>query len=116
MQLIMKNMGRNLLIVPREGDIQSTYLYLESQPTLSEETTNLLANDRNLLSRYYVSVLQARVSVEGHSVILSGTEPAASSHESREKNNLTIGPRGGAIATAGTRSVSSSRSYFSCRT
>ena len=60
MQLVMKNMGHNLLILPEKADPRSVYLCSDDQVLLPDEATRRMAAARGLSSRYYVSVLQAR--------------------------------------------------------
>lgn len=90
MQLVMKNMGHNLLLLPQEADLQAVYLCSEEQTTFPEKTTRELAKHRKLMSRYYVSVLQSRVAIAGQSFILTGIEPMARKDESREKGNMVL--------------------------
>ncbi len=88
MQLVMKNMGHNLLILPKEADPQNVYLCSEDQATFAQETVHALSQDRELLSKYYVAVLQTRTMIESHELILTGIEPIARKDESREKGNM----------------------------
>ena len=88
MQLVMKNMGHNLLVLPKEADVQSVYVCSSSQTPFSEETAHELARFGKLLSKYYVAVLQARREIEEQPLILTGIRPIARKDESREKGNM----------------------------
>ena len=90
MQLAMKNMGHNLLILPEKADIRSVYLCLDDQALFPDETTRRLAAVPSLSSKYYVSVLQARAEVEGQELLLTGIEPVARKDETAEKRNIVL--------------------------
>ena len=100
MQLVMKNMGHNLLILPRDADPQAIYVCSDEQIVFPEQTARELSQYRKLLSKYYVSVLQSRVVMEEQSVVLTGIEPIARKDESREKGNMVL-PLGEAEARLG---------------
>ncbi len=80
MQLVMKNMGHNLLILPEEVDVRSIYTCSDDQVFFSDDITRRMSKARNLSSRYYVSVLQAKVEVE----------PVGSENETPEKRNMVL--------------------------
>ena len=88
MQLIMKNMGHNLLILPREADPLDTYRCTDKQVLFDEDVTFRMAEHTQLASKYYASVLQERVGLPGGSVILTGIVPVHRSDETREKGHL----------------------------
>lgn len=88
MQLIVKNMGHNLLILPDEADPADTYLCNEGQILFSDDVTRKLAAHLNLASRYYVSVLQKKIEIDGREYILTGIEPVKRKDETKEKGNL----------------------------
>ncbi|MBC8872997.1 MAG: ABC transporter permease [Planctomycetes bacterium] len=90
MQLVMKNMGHNLLIIPEKADARSIYLCSDDQTLFSDDTTRRISRARNLSSRYYVSVLQARVEVESQELLLTGVEPVGGEHETPEKRNMVL--------------------------
>ncbi len=90
MQLVMKNMGHNLLILPKEADPQAVYCGAEGLPLIPEDTTTQMSKSLKLASRYYVSVLQETVDVAGHSLVLTGIAPVARKDESREKRNMVL--------------------------
>lgn len=90
MQLVMKNMGHNLLILPKEADLQAVYLCAENQTAFPEQTARELSRDKKLLSKYYVAVYQSRLAIEEQEVILTGIEPIARKDESREKGNMVL--------------------------
>ncbi|MCA1809794.1 MAG: FtsX-like permease family protein [Kiritimatiellia bacterium] len=87
MQLIMKNMGLNQLIIPAEQDALDTYLCTGRQMEFPETTTTLLARHADLLSRYYLSVLQQRTQIDGQTLFITGIRPVARADETSEKGN-----------------------------
>lgn len=87
MQLIMKNMGLNQLIIPESQAAADTYLCTDRQLTFSEEVTREAARHTELLSRYYLSVLQERLTVAGNVLILTGIQPVSRADETEEKGN-----------------------------
>lgn len=88
MQLVMKNMGHNLLILPKGADPWDVYLCTESQTLFSDAVTEQMSEALALSSRYYVSVLQTRWNLDGTEVLLTGIEPVARPDETREKANM----------------------------
>ena len=88
MQLIMKNMGHNLILLPEEANALDTYRCTDGQIFFSEDATRTLAKHLRLNSRYYVSVLQKLVRLRGAELILTGIEPVTRSDENTEKGNL----------------------------
>jgi len=88
MQLIMKQMGHNFIILPKDAQPRDTYLCTDSQRLFSETTTPEMAACLELDSKYYLSVLQERLDVENESVIVTGIEPVHRADESAEKEHL----------------------------
>jgi len=88
MQLIMKNLGHNMLVLPEDANPLDVYLCSDDPVLFSDRVTHNLAAHTELASRYYVSVLQKRVSVEGHEILLTGIEPVERSDETEEKGNM----------------------------
>ena len=88
MQLIMKNMGHNLLLLPEESNPLDSYLCTNQQVLFSENVTRELTKHTRLASRYYVSVLQQKINIDGHELILTGIETVPRKDETREKGNL----------------------------
>ncbi len=88
MQIIMKNMGHNMLILPEEADPYDVYLCTENQVLFPEETTHTLAANLRLASKYYVSVLQKRIEIDGQEYLLTGIEPVNRRDETPEKGNM----------------------------
>lgn len=91
MQLVMKNMGHNLLVLPEIANPWDVYLCTESQVLFPDDVTERMSDSLALSSKYYVSVLQARLEVEGQEVLLTGIAPVAREDETPEKRNM-IGP------------------------
>ena len=88
MQLIMKNLGHNLLILPERADPLETYLCTDDQVLIGQEATVRMAAHAQLASKYYTSVLQQRVPAGGGSVILTGMAPVHRADETPEKGHL----------------------------
>jgi len=95
MQLIMKNMGHNLLILPKQADPLATYLCSDRQTLFDDDVTARLAEQQRLPSKYYVSVLQKRIAAGSGQALLTGVDPASRTDETREKRNpVTAVPPG----------------------
>ena len=95
MQLIMKGMGHNLLILPDGAEALDTYLCTDEQMLFAGDVTARMARETRLPSKYYVSVLQRRLEVGGHTLLLTGIAPVARPDETAEKDNMmTAIPRG----------------------
>jgi ABC-type lipoprotein release transport system permease subunit len=88
MQLVMKNMGHNMFILPETANPLDTFLCTEHQPLFEDETTHKLAEHLELFSRYYVSVLQQRCALNGADLLLTGIEPVERTDETSEKGNM----------------------------
>lgn len=88
MQLIMKNLGHNLLILPRSADPLDTYLCSPNQVLFAEDVTARMAAHTRLASKYYTSVLQQRVALRGRPAILTGMAPVHRADETAEKAHL----------------------------
>jgi len=88
MQIVMKSMGHNLLILPRNADPLAVHLCADGQTAFAQDTTTRLAQVRRFPSKYYVSVLQKRVQVAGHTLVLTGIEPVPRPDETPEKGNM----------------------------
>jgi len=89
MQLIMKRMGHNLTILPEKAEPCDSYLCTGKQVAFPDTVTAEMAGHVELDSRYYLSVLQERLDVEGRPLIVTGIEPVHRADESREKGHLT---------------------------
>jgi len=89
MQLVMKHMGQNLLIVPKRAEPLNTYLCTSGQTCFSEDVTPEMGQHLELDFRYYVSVLQQRIELDGKMVVLTGIKPVNRSDETAEKEHLT---------------------------
>ncbi|MBD3267412.1 hypothetical protein GF373_12150 [bacterium] len=89
MQLIMKNMGHNLLILPEEADPVDTYLCTDKQMPFAEDVTAKFAKHLHLASKYYVSMLQQRITLNNDEFILTGIKPVHRRDETAEKGHMT---------------------------
>lgn len=90
MQIIMKNMGHNVLILPAGADPGRTYLCDERQALFSDTVTGEMSGQLGLASKYYVSMLQEKADANGKTVVLTGIEPVSRGDETREKRNLVV--------------------------
>jgi len=88
MQLIMKNMGHNLLILPADADALAFHTCSDRQPVFNESTCREMAKNRGLASKYYANVLQAKVRMGDADVVLTGVEPVQRGDETPEKPHL----------------------------
>ncbi len=88
MQLIMKNMGHNLFILPKTADPIDTYLCTDEQIVFSDEVTQRMARQMQLASRYYAAVLQTRELVNGKTLFLTGIQPVHRRDETAEKSHI----------------------------
>ncbi len=100
MEIIMKNMGHNLVLLPKRANALDTYRCSEHQVLFSDGVTRELAKHKHLNSKYYVSVLQRMVNVRGRDLVLTGLEPVKGPGESAEKPN-PITPIAGGHARVG---------------
>jgi len=96
MQLIMKNMGLNQFIIPAGANPVDTLLCTDRQREFAADTTAQLAAHTELLSRYYLSVLQQRVTLHDQPLILTGIQPVSRVDETEEKGNPVKPVRPGA--------------------
>jgi len=89
MQLIMKNMGHNLLILPKAADPIDTYLCTDGQVLFDQDVTGQMARHRRLASKYYTSMLQQRCTLGAAKVVLTGIQPVMRGDETPEKPHIT---------------------------
>jgi ABC-type lipoprotein release transport system permease subunit len=88
MQLIMKNMGHNLLILPAEADALAFHTCSDEQTAFDESACRQMAKHRKLASRYYANMLQAKARVGDLGAVLTGVEPVRRGDETGEKSHL----------------------------
>ena len=89
MQLIMKNMGHNLLILPAGAEPIDTHLCTDRQVLFDQGAAGRMATHRKLASKYYTSVLQQRCTLGAAEVVLTGIEPVMRGDETPEKPHIT---------------------------
>lgn len=87
MQLVMKQMGHNLLIIPKSVSAADIYRCTDDQKLFPENITHRMAGHASLYSKYYVSILQKLAAVNGEDVIVTGIEPVRRPDETKEKSN-----------------------------
>ncbi|MFW6164042.1 MAG: FtsX-like permease family protein [Planctomycetota bacterium] len=107
MQLIMKRMGHNLLILPADADPLDTYLCSDGQTLFPDAVTAEMAQHTELASKYYVSLFQTRLDIGGRTLLLSGIRPVARPDETPEKGNLVtaIAPGHARLGSAAARAL-----------
>jgi len=88
MELIMKAMGHNLIIIPSGADPLDIYLCADEQTLFGEDVTRRMAERTEVPSRYYVSVLQKRIQVGGRTLLLTGIAPVHRPDETQEKAHM----------------------------
>ena len=76
--------------IPKRADPRSIYLCTDEQSFFPDDTTHRMGKALGLSSKYYVSVLQRRIDIEGQEVLLTGIEPIARKDESAEKRNMVL--------------------------
>lgn len=87
-QLIMKNMGLNQVFIPANENPLAVYLCQDHQTRFPESVAESLAQSTELLSKYYVALLQERMAVNGSNVIISGIRPLKRPDETAEKASM----------------------------
>jgi hypothetical protein len=85
MELIMKNMGHNLLILPEAADPGDFFLCTDRQIPFPDDVTVLMAAREELASKYYASILQRREKVGEAQVVITGIAPVHRGDETAEK-------------------------------
>ena len=88
MQLIVKRLGHNLIILPDSTDPLDVYWCTDKQVVFSENIAVRLADHAALASRYFVSVLQTRLARNGKTFLLTGIGIVQRSDETAEKGNM----------------------------
>ncbi len=88
MQLIMKNMGHNLIVLPEATSPVDFYLCSDRQVPFPDEVTDRFAEHGELAMRYYASVLQLREKSGETEIILTGIAPVYRGDETAEKGHL----------------------------
>ena len=87
MKLIMKNMGLNQFIIPASEAATKVYLCADDQEEFSEGIVDALATHTDLLSKYYLAVLQKKVKLDGQTFFMTGIRPVKRSDETKEKKH-----------------------------
>jgi predicted lysophospholipase L1 biosynthesis ABC-type transport system permease subunit len=88
MQLIMKNMGHNLLILPAHADVLAFHSCSDQQTSFDESVCTEMARHRRLASKYYANILQQRIRVGDGDAVLTGMAPVQRGDETPEKPHL----------------------------
>ncbi len=88
MELIMKNMGYNMIILPEAAEPGDFYLCTERQIPFPEEIAARMAEREELASKYYAAILQVREKVGDEQVVLTGIAPVHRGDETAEKAHL----------------------------
>ncbi|MFH1761802.1 MAG: FtsX-like permease family protein [bacterium] len=88
MQLIVKRLGHNLIILPDSTDPLDVYWCTNKQAVFSENIAVRIADHVELASRYFVSVLQTRLVRAEKTFLLTGIDVVQRSDETAEKGNI----------------------------
>lgn len=88
MQIIVKKLGHNLIILPDTANPLDVYWCTGKQTLFSENIAGRLAEETKLASRYFVSVLQTRLDRNGHVFLLTGIGTVSRADETAEKGNM----------------------------
>lgn len=88
MQIIVKRLGHNLIILPDSTNPLDVYWCTDKQTVFSEDIAVRLAGHDELASRYFVSVLQTRLTRNGKTFLLTGIGIVQRSDETAEKGNM----------------------------
>jgi len=88
MQLVMKGMGHNLMILPSDAEALDAYLCADGQILFADEVTARMARHTQLDSKYYVSMLQKRIQVGDRRLLLTGIVPVHRADETPEKAHM----------------------------
>jgi len=97
MQLIMKRMGHNMLIIPETADALATYHCSDNQMEFPDSVPRFLAQQTQLVSKYYVARLQKKINIDGNALILTGIEPVVRPDETEEKGNMIKSVKSGTV-------------------
>ncbi|MFH0921337.1 MAG: FtsX-like permease family protein [Fibrobacterota bacterium] len=98
MQLIVKNMGHNLLYMPGETNPFDMYGCTGGEKAFPDKVAELLARHKELASRYFVAVLQEKwTASDGKTYLLTGIRPVERKDETAEKANMIRPLSGNAI-------------------
>jgi ABC-type antimicrobial peptide transport system permease subunit len=83
----MKNMGLNQITFHKSQPALDLFLCADKQVEFSDKITERLASHTELLSKYYLSMLQRKIDVKGGQLILTGISPVERPDETEEKGN-----------------------------
>ncbi len=110
MELIMKNMGHNMLILPESADPGDFYLCTDRQQPFPEEVAGRMAAREELASKYYASILQVREKVGDSQAILTGIAAVHRGDETTEKAHLVtdVPPGHARLGSAAARALRAS--------
>ncbi|MFH0921778.1 MAG: ABC transporter permease [Fibrobacterota bacterium] len=97
MQIIVKRLGHNLIILPDSTNPLDIYWCTDKQTAFSEDIAVRLADHDELASRYFVSVLQTRLTRNGKTFLLTGIGIVQRSDETAEKGNMIRPVREGEV-------------------
>lgn len=82
---LMRNLGFNLLIVPKDTDLADYWATDFVKEDMPEEYVRRLAGAKGISADHYVATLQKKVQWRGLSVLLTGVLPERSAADARKK-------------------------------
>ena len=87
---LMRNLGFNLLILPKGMDMTRFWIMDFGDFEMPEQYVHDLANSREVEADHYVAMLQHRVTWRGHPVLLTGVLPELGSIGKRKKSAMGL--------------------------
>lgn len=82
---LMRNLGFNLLIVPKETDMADFWAADFAKGDMPEEYARRLAGAPGIDADHYIAVLQKRIELRGRQVLLTGLLPEQTAVDARKK-------------------------------
>jgi putative ABC transport system permease protein len=86
---LMRDMGLNLRIIPRQTDMSQFWTNGFSEQTMPEDCVDRLASNRGLNYAHMQATLQQRIAWKGRDVILTGIRPEISAPD-RAESSMTF--------------------------
>ncbi|MBF0431119.1 MAG: hypothetical protein HQK83_07565 [Fibrobacteria bacterium] len=86
-QLITKEMGQNVIILPAQTELEDYYSASGNEHTMPEEYADSLAAHKGINVTYHVAVLQKSSYIQGSRVIITGIKPYKGKLESNGRKN-----------------------------
>ncbi|MCK4284233.1 MAG: FtsX-like permease family protein [Candidatus Brocadiae bacterium] len=89
---LMRDMGFNLLIVPKDTDMEDFWARDFAQEEMPEDYVHRLAGSGDIHADHYVAILQKKIEWRGRQILLTGWLPEVpSARRTREKSFMGLG-------------------------